>query len=92
MSDHVGDANKMVFGTPRMDRVRWNHHYANLEGSKLERELNEANNRIKRLESWIASLDKLAQHSGKSENREWFGSEIGWLHRGHVVYLGEAKP
>ena len=55
-------------------------------------ELRQANERIKQLESWIASLDKLVEHSGKSENREWFGSEIGWLHKGHVVYLGEAKP
>ncbi len=48
--------------------------------------------RIKRLEEWIACLNPIAQHSGQSENREWHGVDIGWLHPSQVVYLGEAKP
>ena len=36
--------------TPRVDRVHWNHAYLKEEAYKLERELNAANERIKRLE------------------------------------------
>jgi len=48
--------------------------------------------RIKRLESWIESLEVLEQHSGILPEREWFGSEIGYLRKGEAVYKGEAKP
>ena len=48
--------------------------------------------RIKRLESWIESLEVLEQHSGILAEREWFGSEIGYLRKGEAVYKGEAKP
>jgi len=48
--------------------------------------------RIKRLESWIESLEVLEQHSGILPEREWFGSEIGYLRKGEAVYTGEAKP
>ena len=48
--------------------------------------------RIKRLESWIESLEVLEQHSGILPDREWFGSEIGYLRKGESVYKGEAKP
>ena len=47
--------------------------------------------RIKRLESWIESLEVLEQHSGILPEREWFGSEIGYLRKGEAVYKGEAK-
>jgi hypothetical protein len=62
------------------------------EGMKIERELNAANKRLRRLESWIADLEQVAAHSGKSDKREWFGPEIGWLHPRYVAYMGEAKP
>jgi len=39
-----------VSETPRVDRVHWNHAYLKEEAYKLERELNAANERIKRLE------------------------------------------
>jgi hypothetical protein len=48
--------------------------------------------RIKQLESWIESLEVLEQHSGILPEREWFGSEIGYLRKGEAVYKGEAKP
>ena len=54
--------------------------------------IKELQERIKRLEEWIACLNPIAQHSGQSENREWHGVDIGWLHPSQVVYLGEAKP
>jgi hypothetical protein len=62
------------------------------EMKRVERELNAANERIKRLESWIESLEVLEQHSGILPEREWFGSEIGYLKKGESVYKGEAKP
>ena len=55
-------------------------------------EVHKLEDRIKRLEEWIANLDQVAAHSGQSDKREWFGPEIGWLHPGHVAYMGEAKP
>ena len=35
--------------TPRVDQVHWNHAYLKEEAYKLERELNAAQHRIKRL-------------------------------------------
>jgi predicted RNase H-like nuclease (RuvC/YqgF family) len=64
---------------------------SNLQGL-LTRELNWSKQRIKQLESWIDSLEVLEQHSGIPPEREWFGSEIGYLRKGEAVYKGEAKP
>lgn len=64
---------------------------SNLQGL-LTRELNWSKERIKQLESWIESLEVLEQHSGILPEREWFGSEIGYLRKGEAVYKGEAKP
>lgn len=47
--------------------------------------------RVKELEAWIADLDEIGRHSGKSDHREWNG-EIGWLLKGQVAYVGEVKP
>jgi len=58
----------------------------------LTKQRDEARERIKRLESWIESLEVLEQHSGILPEREWFGSEIGYLRKGEAVYKGEAKP
>jgi len=58
VSNHIGNANKMVRDTPRMDSVAG--HARGIvdaailaEGMKLERELNAANDRIKRLEAVV---------------------------------------
>ena len=54
MSNHLGDTNKMVMDTPRTDARRGFHGWytaVDAEFSeKLERELNAAQQRIKRLE------------------------------------------
>ena len=59
MSNHLGETNKMVSETPIMDAVDAKCDelnvmdaicYAVYEGQKLEIQLNEANERIKRLE------------------------------------------
>jgi hypothetical protein len=43
-------------------------------------------------EAWIADLDEIGRHSGKTDHREWHGKDIGWLYRGQVAYVGEEKP
>lgn len=73
---------------PKNEREWW----AKRTIEQIERELNAANQRIKQLESWIESLEVLEQHSGILPEREWFGSEIGYLRKGEAVYKGEAKP
>jgi len=58
MSDHIPDATKMISDTPRTDAHNWKdgdyddplHAFYDFAG-QLERELNAANERIKRLES-----------------------------------------
>ena len=64
--NHIGDTNKMVSDTPRMDlalrkaQEDCTESYLLTEGLKLERELNAANDRIKRLEEAGSKLDKTA--------------------------------
>ncbi len=50
--------------TPRVDRVHWNHAYLKEEAYKLERELNAANERIKRLEEAGDAIVKKAERVG----------------------------
>ena len=54
MSHHIGETNKMISETPRTDRVLKNcngwHHVPIELARELERELNAAQDRIKRLE------------------------------------------
>lgn len=50
MSDHIPDIGKMVSDTPRTDNYDWSFHLLFAEAQKMERELNAANERIKRLE------------------------------------------
>jgi hypothetical protein len=63
MSDHIHDVTKMIGETPRMDvalrkaQEDCTESYLLTEGMKLERELNAANERIKRLEE---AGDKMA--------------------------------
>ena len=56
MSNHLGDTNKMVSETPRMDASAYDDGLIWETGCDIERELNAANDRIKRLE---AKLDEL---------------------------------
>ena len=63
--NHIGDTNKMVSDTPRMDlalrkaQEDCTESYLLTEGLKLERELNEANKRIKELEAKVNELNDL---------------------------------
>ena len=89
MTDHIGDTNKMVSDTPRMkvaQMAAMEHGTGDVwrVGCDIERELNAANDRIKRLEeeSWsrwnlaesaIASCDKMASRIKRLEEA---GDEI----------------
>jgi len=48
--------------------------------------------RITHLESWINSLDEVLRYNGKDGQREWCGSEVGYLYPGQRVYVGGDKP
>jgi hypothetical protein len=51
MSNHLGDTNKMVSDTPRTDEAQFGTGRVSVSFARtLERELNAANDRIKRLE------------------------------------------
>jgi hypothetical protein len=59
---------------------------------KLEGERKFYDQRISHLESWINSLDEVLRYNGKDGQREWCGSEVGYLYPGQRVYVGGDKP
>jgi predicted nuclease with TOPRIM domain len=66
MNDHIPDLTKMISDTPRMDlalrkaQEDCTESYLLTEGRKLERELNAANDRIKRLDETLEAItDKI---------------------------------
>ena len=71
MSNHLGDTNKMV-DTPRMDASAHDDGAIWQTGCELERELNAANERIKRL---VQAGDCLLSHRNSTDYhekvREW---------------------
>lgn len=78
MSDHIADANKMV-DTPRMNSVAG--HARGIvdaailaEGMKLERELNAANDRIKRLEKAVDAYRKAYTPDGHVAPHDCFAT------------------
>ena len=71
MSNHLGDTNKMV-DTPRMDASAHDDGAIWQTGCEIERELNAANERIKRL---VQAGDCLLSHRNSTDYhekvREW---------------------
>ena len=68
--NHIGDTNKMVGDTPRMDASAHDDGAIWQTGCDIERELNAANDRIKRLEealSQIANQDYRGNRSTESQ-------------------------
>ena len=57
--NHLGDTNKMVSDTPRMDASTYDDGVIWETGCDIERELNAANERIKKLESKADELQGL---------------------------------
>ena len=72
MSNHLGVSNKMVMDTPRTDARRGFHGWytaVDAEFSeKLERELNAANQRIKRL---IEAGDRMDLYAAPHDSDRW---------------------
>jgi len=99
MSDHIGDATEMVGDTPRTDAAEYESidepvvKLGSVDAAfarQLERELNAANQRIKRLEEAGKNLRECAG---------WVGYPLGWsplyILRAKVaieVWDKEAKP
>jgi hypothetical protein len=61
--NHLGDANKMVSDTPRTDEAQFGTGRVSVSFvRKLERELNAANDRIKRLEEFARTIKNDFDH------------------------------
>ena len=72
MSNHLGDTNKMVSETPISDSTPHNVADLGMQIRRLERQLNAANERIKRL---VQAGDCLLSHRNSTDYhekvREW---------------------
>jgi len=55
--NHLGDTNKMVSDTPRMDASAYDDGAIWETGCDIERELNAANERISKLYDYVAALE-----------------------------------
>jgi len=75
MSDHLGDTNKMVSGNPRMDASAHDDGAIWQTGCQLERELNAANDRIKRLEEALEGTVKWIVHLADSGDAGFWNPE-----------------
>ena len=64
MSNHLGDTNKMVSETPISDSTPHNVGDLGMQIRRLERQLNAANDRIKRLEEAGDRLQMLIEEQG----------------------------
>jgi hypothetical protein len=83
--NHLGDTNKMVSDTPRMDASAYDDGAIWETGCDIERELNAANERISKLYDYVAALetggDLMAHELG-------FGYDVDLWNKAR----GEAKP
>ena len=87
MSDHIGDANKMISETPRTDAHNWHDgdyddplHALSDFAKQLERELNAANSEVDRLSRKVAELYEGAEEQKKEIKslRNQIDRMIGW--------------
>jgi hypothetical protein len=60
--NHLGDTNKMVSETPRMDASAYDDGAIWETGCDIERELNAAQQRIKRLEEFARTIENDFDH------------------------------
>ena len=75
MTNHIGDTNKMVSDTPRTNNFDWSFHLLFAEAQKMERELNAAKERIKRV---IAERDTAQLRASQNwKIREEFRALLG---------------
>ena len=68
MNNHLGDTNKMVSETPRMDASAHDDGAIWETGCDIERELNAANERIKRL---IEAGDRMDLYAAPHDSDKW---------------------
>ena len=65
MNDHIPDVTKMISDTPRTDEAQYGTGRVSVDFARiLERELNAANERIKRLEEAGDRLQMLIEEQG----------------------------
>jgi hypothetical protein len=87
MSDHIPDLTKMIGDTPRTDAWKWtNDPIDELYGfaRQLERELNWANQRISKLNDYVAALETAGDLMA---NELSYGYDVDMWHKAK-----EAKP
>jgi hypothetical protein len=71
MSNHLGDTNKKVSETPRMDASAHDDGAIWQTGCDIERELNAANERIKRMEEAGDAMASILNNTRK----DWYTSD-----------------
>ena len=71
MSNHLGDTNKMVSETPISDSTPHNVGDLGMQIRRLERQLNAANERIKRLEEAGNAMASILNNTRK----DWYTSD-----------------
>jgi len=69
--NHLGDTNKMVSGNPRMDASAHDDGAIWQTGCDIERELNAANERIKRMEEAGDAMASILNNTRK----DWYTSD-----------------
>ena len=89
MSNHIADTSKKVSDTPRMDQSSYDDGAIWETGCDIERELNAANDRIKRLEEAGDELLAALQDDW-SEYIEWINESTDAV--GKWKRAKEAKP
>jgi hypothetical protein len=94
MNDHIPDATKMIQDTPRMQSALLDHPdagFANIwkVGCDIERELNAANERIKRLEE---AGDVLCENSNLSRWDSPAAAAQKLVDQSNWLKAKEAKP
>ena len=75
MNDHIPDTTKMINATPRMDASAHDDGAIWQTGCQLERELNAANDRIKRLEEALEGTVKWIVHLADSGDAGFWNPE-----------------
>ena len=92
MSNHIGDTNKMVSDTPISDSTPHNVADLGMLCRRLERQLNAANERIKRLEEAGDKLSDCADQIGwtSCESPQWIKKSENAVKEWHKAK--EAKP
>ena len=88
MSNHLGDTNKMVSETPISDSTPHNVADLGMQIRRIERKLNAANDRIKRLEDAGDAMASILNNTRK----DWYTSDQCEVSAFNWNEAKEAKP